>query len=206
MPPDAPAAGTGTAPATPAAPPAGGDPAGSNGADPGSNGNGSKTFTQAELDRVVQERIARERSKFDGFDDLKRKAAEFDRIQDEQKSEIEKAAARAAKEAAEKTKAEVDATWGQRIVRSEVRVAAAGKLADPEDAVRFLDLQTFKIDQDGSVDTKAITTAIDELVKAKPYLSANGTQKRPNFDAGTRTPASGGEDMNSILRRAVGRE
>lgn len=198
MAPEAPAAGTETAP-----PPEGGTPPA--GTDPGSNGNGSKTFTQAELDRVVQERISRERSKYDGFDDLKRKAAEFDRIQEEQKSEIEKAATRAAKEAAEKTKAEVDATWGLRIVRSEVRVAAAGKLADPEDAVRFLDVAAFKADQDGNVDTKAIGTAIDELVKAKPYLAANGTQKRPNFDAGTRTPASGGEDMNSVIRRALGR-
>lgn len=201
MPPDAPPAGTETG-TPPAAEGGGAPPAGT---DPGSNGNGSKTFTQAELDRVVQERIARERSKFEGFDDLKRKAAEFDRIEEAQKSELEKATARAAKEAADKTKAEVDATWGQRIVRSEVRVAAAGKLADPEDAVRFIDLATFKLDQDGNVDTKAITAAVDDLVKAKPYLAANGTQKKPNFDAGTRTPASGGEDMNSIIRRAVGR-
>lgn len=203
MAPEAPAAGTGTAPP---APPAGDPGASTNGTDPGSNGAGTKTFSQAELDRVVQERLARERTKFEGFDDLKRKAAEFDRIQEDQKTEIEKAVTRAAKEASDKTKAETDAAWGRRVVRSEVRVAAAGKLANPEDAAHFIDLDKFKVDPSGDVDTKAIAAAIDDLLKEKPYLAVNGTQQRtPNFDAGTRTPASGGEDMNSIIRRAVGR-
>lgn len=49
-----------------------------------------KTFTQADVDKLIADRIARERKKFVGFDDLKKKAAELDKIQDAQKSEVEK--------------------------------------------------------------------------------------------------------------------
>lgn len=59
-----------------------------------------------------------------------------------------------------------------RIVRSEVRAAAAGKLADPKDALRFLDLDQFEVDEDGQVDEDEIADAIEDLMKNKPYLAA----------------------------------
>ena len=34
-----------------------------------------RTFTQAELDAIVSDRLKRERSKYEGFEDLKAKAA-----------------------------------------------------------------------------------------------------------------------------------
>lgn len=40
---------------------------------------GEKTFTQADLDRVVRERLAREREKYADYDDLKTKAGEADK-------------------------------------------------------------------------------------------------------------------------------
>jgi hypothetical protein len=64
-----------------------------------------------------------------------------------------------------------------RIVRSEVRAAAAGKLADPKDALKFLDLDQFEVDEDGQVDEDEVADAIDDLVKNKPYLAA-ATAKR----------------------------
>ena len=66
-----------------------------------------------------------------------------------------------------------------RIVRAEVKAAAAGKLADPGDAHRFLDLDSFEVDADGNVDSEEIADAIDELLKSKPYLAAaQGGQRR----------------------------
>ncbi|MFE5544569.1 hypothetical protein ACFQ71_12205 [Streptomyces sp. NPDC056534] len=59
-----------------------------------------------------------------------------------------------------------------RIIRAEVKAAAAGKLADPADAYRFLDLDTFEVDNDGNVDSEEIAEAIDDLIKNKPYLAA----------------------------------
>lgn len=49
-----------------------------------------KTFTQADVDRLLADRLARERKKFAGYDDLKKKATEFDKLQDAQKTEVEK--------------------------------------------------------------------------------------------------------------------
>ncbi|RMB81285.1 hypothetical protein [Streptomyces shenzhenensis] len=64
-----------------------------------------------------------------------------------------------------------------RIVRAEVKAAAAGKLADPADAYKFLDLGQFEVDDDGNVDSDEVAEAIDDLIKSKPYLAA-ATAKR----------------------------
>lgn len=64
-----------------------------------------------------------------------------------------------------------------RIIRSEVKAAAAGKLADPTDAIRMLDLSQFEVGDDGEVDEDAIGEAIDDLVKKKPYLAAQGGRR-----------------------------
>lgn len=64
-----------------------------------------------------------------------------------------------------------------RIVKSEVKAAAKGVLADPADAYKFLDLTQFEVDDDGNVDEDEIADAIDELVKEKPYLAAQGGRR-----------------------------
>lgn len=62
----------------------------------------------------------------------------------------------------------------ERIVKAEIRAAAAGKLADPADALRYLDPTTFDVGNDGEVDSSAIATQIEALVKERPYLAAQG--------------------------------
>jgi len=47
-----------------------------------------KTFTQEQLDHVVQERIAREKAKFADYDDLKKKVSEYDKSQDEKQLKL----------------------------------------------------------------------------------------------------------------------
>lgn len=76
-------------------------------------------------------------------------------------------------------KAEADALAkaNTRILRAEVKAAAAGKLADPADAFKFLDLDQFEVDDDGNVDSDEVADAIDDLIKSKPYLAA-ATAKR----------------------------
>lgn len=61
-----------------------------------------------------------------------------------------------------------------RIRKAEVRAQAATLLADPADALRFLDLDQFEVGSDGEVDTAAVREAIEGLVKSKPYLAAQG--------------------------------
>ena len=50
-----------------------------------------KTFTQAELDAIVADRLSRERAKYANFDILKDKAAKFDAAEEANKTELQKA-------------------------------------------------------------------------------------------------------------------
>jgi hypothetical protein len=93
------------------------------------------------------------------------------------------------------------------MVEAEVRAAAAGKLADPADAIRLLDLTGF-VDDAGEIDGKAIAAAVDELVTAKPYLAANaakpnGTTAAPAAPQGTRPGPALEGDGDAFLRRVV---
>lgn len=65
-------------------------------------------------------------------------------------------------------------TLSQRVLRAEMRAAAAGKLSDPSDALRFIDLDEFEISDDGEVDGSALESAIAKLLEEKPYLAAKG--------------------------------
>jgi hypothetical protein len=74
-----------------------------------------------------------------------------------------------------------------RILKAEVKAAAAGKLADPTDALTLLDLSKFDVDSDGSVDADEIAEAIDSLLQSKPYLSAQGVKRfQGSADGGAR--------------------
>ena len=65
--------------------------------------NEVKTFTQEEVNGIVNDRLARERKKYEGIDleALKAKAARFDELEEANKTELEKANARADKLQAE---------------------------------------------------------------------------------------------------------
>jgi hypothetical protein len=81
---------------------------------------------------------------------------------------------------------EAIAEANQRVVRAELKAAATGKLADPGDALTFLDLTQFEVDADGNVDAEELTDAISELLKKKPYLAAQGKRFEGGADGGTR--------------------
>lgn len=50
-----------------------------------------RTFTQAELDAVISERLSRERAKYADYETLKQKAVKFDEAEEASKSELQKA-------------------------------------------------------------------------------------------------------------------
>lgn len=54
-----------------------------------------KTFTQAELNAIVQDRLGREKAKYENYEELKEKALKFDEMEEESKSELQKATERA---------------------------------------------------------------------------------------------------------------
>ena len=86
------------------------------------------------------------------------------------KSADEQAISKARQEATE----QATAAANKRILRSEVKAAAAGKLANPALAVKLLDLDALEVDEDGNVDEDAIAEAISDLLEENPYLAAQG--------------------------------
>lgn len=93
----------------------------------------------------------------------------------------------------------------ERILRSEIKAAAAGKLSDPADALLHLDLTEFEVDESGNVDATEIVDAINELLERKPYLSAQGG--RVTLDTGRgKSPAAGQQLTRDDLRNMTPEE
>jgi uncharacterized protein (DUF1501 family) len=128
--------------------------------------------------------------------------AELDKARQASMSDQEKAVAQARAEG----RAEASKETNRKLLHAEVRAAAGGLLADPDDAVHLLDLTPFETNDDP--DRKAIRRALEQLVKDKPYLGAqpgNGSG-----EGGPRGgPPSSGKLENPLARtlaEAVGRK
>lgn len=134
---------------------------------------------------------------------VKAQESELEKLRDAQRSESEKAVEKARKEATEQARSEVLAAANRRILTAEVRAAAGGRLADPLDAVRLLDVDAFSVNEDGEVDTKAITKAIDGLLDAKPYLAANAKRFEGSADGGARQSTTADDKVSPGLGRLV---
>jgi hypothetical protein len=144
-------------------------------------GDAAKTFTQEELDRIVGERLGRERQKYEGFDDLKAKAEKFDEIQRSQQSDLERITGErdTFKSTAEQTQAE------NLRLRVAVDKGLVGDRAFLADRLRGATLEELSADADSL------------LEQFKPPATS--------FDAGARDTAPAGDDMNARLRAARGR-
>lgn len=103
------------------------------------------------------------------------------RSEREKRKELERQLAKNDKgggdDAVAKATAAATAKANTRILKAEIRAAAAKKLADPRDALRFLDLEQFEVDEEGEVDAEEIADAIETLIKSKPYLAAQSRQR-----------------------------
>lgn len=56
----------------------------------------AKTFTQDELNAIVAKRLAQEKSKYEGFEEIKAKAEKYDSLEEANKSELQKASEKVA--------------------------------------------------------------------------------------------------------------
>ena len=59
------------------------------------NQSGDRTFTQSELDAIVTDRLKRERAKFQDYETFKQKAEQFDKLEEANKTELQKATEKA---------------------------------------------------------------------------------------------------------------
>lgn len=148
---------------------------------------GEAKFTQADIDRIVKERLARQKSQFADYDDLKTKAAKFDELEQAQKSELEKWQEQARKANEAKTKAEQERESALREANNRLIKAAfiaeAGKLGaiHPEDAYLLADLAAVSIADDGAV--TGVAEAVKALLEAG-RLVTTGRPQAPSLDAG----------------------
>lgn len=97
--------------------------------DGGNDSGYTPPATQAELNKIISERVAREKAKVADYNDLKAKAAKFDEIDAQNKSEAEKASERI-------TAAETRATSAER--RADRLEVALDKGLTPSQAKRLV--------------------------------------------------------------------
>lgn len=172
---------------TTAATAAGGADAGDGGQQDSKTG---QTFSQAELDRVVADRLARERAKFKDYGDLKSKAAEHDKA-----VEAQKTAEQRAQDEAERYKKRAEGMMA-RLAQASIKAQAAAKdFADADDASGFLPAGDF-VSSDGEVDSAAIDAALDDLLSRKPHLRKPEPGPRP--PAPTRAQGSSGTGPSDV--------
>jgi hypothetical protein len=170
-----------------------------------SGGTGTVTATEdvAGLkNALAQEREARKQAEKEAkaaAKTLEEVQGRLAKLEEDGKSETEKAIETARKEAAEEARSEERSKWQKVVLDARVEAKAAAKLADP-DYARLLDLSGIEVDEDGSIKGD-LDAAIDSLIKEKPALAL-----RP----GTRTPIDqgpqgglAGESIEELFGRAI---
>lgn len=162
--------------------------------------------SQEELNRIIGERVARERAKYADYAEAKAAAKRLAEIEEANASELEKAVKRARQEGA----AEVTDAANRRLVAAEARAAAAElRFRNPGLAVKAIDLGEVKVSEDGTVDAAAIKARLADLAKDEPYLVDDGKAgvARPKPDEaqgrGTGKP-NAVEDGRAEARRRYG--
>lgn len=172
------------------------------------NGDGdtaNKSFTQEEVNRIVESRLARERGRYSDYDEVKAKANAYDEFEEAQKSELQKE-----RESRERAEAERDTVWEQfqsTTIRSKLLAEAAKSnrnIVDPEGAVEFLlgaDSDLLRFD-DESGDLTDVAKAMDDLLEKRTYLIASDTS-RPTpeqVDQGARGGSPAGQVTEAQLK------
>lgn len=136
----------------------------------GSKPDGKDEFTpitsQEEFERMLGKRLERERSKFADYDDLKEKASEFDKLQESQKSELQKERERA--EAAEKRASAAE--------RSALQVRIASEFGVPQEAVHGDDEESMRAAAEKLVEWR--DTGKRTPPKPKQLKSGSGAEPR----------------------------
>jgi len=130
--------------------------------------------TQADLDRIVESRLARDREKYKDYDDLKAAKTKYDEHLESQKTEQQKALDAAKAE----TGTEVTQKFLKRLVTTETKsIATSLGFNDPADALQAIGDELPVKDEEP--DTEAIKKAVEKLATDKPYLVGTAPRRAP---------------------------
>lgn len=173
---------------------------------PPEGGSDEKTFNQADVDRIIKERLERERTRYADYDELKKASGELEKLRKAQMSEQEKKDARIAEleraqadwEAQDKARA---AAINEKLIRAEVRLVA-GQMGfkSPDDAYRLAELAGVEVGEDGSI--SGVKKALEELKKNKEYLLAS--EQGPGSPPNNPKKKSGETDWVAEARQRYG--
>lgn len=137
--------------------------------------------SQADLDKIISERLSRERAKYADYADLKTKASEFDKIAEASKTELEKM-----QDALAASRAEAE-TLRLGNVKAELKATLATVTPDATAIVDDLDLKRF-ITDDGQLVPDAVTALVDRF---KSLTGPRRPQPDPSQGAGATAGANG---------------
>ena len=175
----------------------------------------SKTFTQEELDKIVADRIARERKKFDKFadyDDLKTKASEYEKALEEKRlSEL--TAQERAEELVKKFEAERNEYAKQledlksqaqreKVVNAFIKAAPSANIpADRIDAaLKLADLAAVTVGENG---VEGLDTVLSALVEQYSFLAETKKPQKPIGDATNSRQDVAEKTSEQLLRDAA---
>ena len=127
------------------------------------------TFTQEELNAIVADRLARERSKYGDYEELKQKAAAYDEAEEANKTELQKQTERA-----EKLQAQYDALVKTNSVR-EAREKVARETGVPVELLTSSDEESCKKQAE----------AILNFAKPKSYPGPKRTERQAQNESAT---------------------
>lgn len=152
--------------------------------------------------KVILEQVSKPRNEAKNLRDrlkaLEPKAAEYDKLAEASKTDLEKA-----QEAASKATERISALTS-RAVKSEVKALAAESFADPSDASAFLDLSQYA-DENGEIDTESIKADLADLLARKPHLGKGEGSRIPRPNPAQGSSGSGPAKAAQLTEQDVQR-
>lgn len=140
-----------------------------------------RTFTQAEVDAMIERRLARERKKTQQPVTATEEAATEANVVGTAHVEVD------VTEDARQQAAAIIAQANQRLIQAIAQSEATKLNINPSyvaDAVRLADLSKVVVNDDGTVDTKSITTALEAVIERMPVLKATTEAPAGGFKVG----------------------
>lgn len=136
-----------------------------------------KTFTQAEVNAILKQRLDERKSKYADYDELKAAAEKLKTIEDAQKSETQKLQERLAQ--LEKQAGEAMAGRTEALIRA-AAIAELSKVipADRVSAgIKLLDKSTLKLGDGDAIE--GLSAAIEAMLKENPFLKETAATTPP---------------------------
>lgn len=147
-----------------------------------------KTFTQADVDRIVQDRLGRVKPEPPAdYAELQAAKKRLDELETAGKTEVERATAQITTLTSERDAAHaardqaITDAKNERLRAAIVSEAAKQKAVDPDDVFALLPKDAVTIGDDGQV--TGAEGAVKALLEAKPHLVGSTTPPRPKPDA-----------------------